>query len=465
MADIAVTPSRWWANQAIVIASLSGLVASLDTSVNIAFPAITQAFSLNLMAIQWVVVSYVLTHASLLLGCGRLADMVGHWRTLTAGLLTSALAFVACGLAPTFAWLLVGRVLQGGGVALVLGSAPALVTLAVPGEERGRALGIYQVSAAIGFAIGPLCGGLLVDGFGWRGVFLFRVVPVLLMAWFAAGQWHRSPRGSSSERFDWVGAATLALGIAGLLLAVSRSRDLGWITPEVLLLFLAAIGCLIVFFANERRVPAPVIDLGLFKRPAFTIANLLTLLAHGTRFPIGLLVPYYAINVLAYPATLGGFLLLPAAVAMTMAAGVSGRWSDRIGTAWLSSAGLFVQTFGLWLASRLTGESSYLVVALALGLVGLGLGTFQVPNMSFVMGSIPRSQQGVAGGISQMMRTLGIVVGVTGASLLFERQRSFYADLGERGAFVHAFQDVFLVAAGLCAVAAAVSLCRRQRDS
>jgi len=452
-----------WSHPGILVASLSGLLASLDTSVNIAFPAITQVFGLNLMAIQWVVVSYVLTYASLLLGCGRLADLLGHARVLTVGLVTSALAFLACGLAPTFAWLLVGRVLQGFGVALVFGSAPALVTLAVPGAERGRALGIYQMSAAIGFAIGPLFGGLLVDGFGWRGVFLFRVVPVLLIAWFASRQQLRNEPSGSSERFDLVGAGTLAFGIAGLLLAVSWSRDLGWASPEVVVLSLVSVGCFTVFLRNEQRVAAPVVNLALFRRPAFTTANVLTLLANCTRFPIGLLVPYYAINVLGYPATMGGFLLLPAAVMTTAAAAFAGRWSDRIGTSGLSSAGLVVQSLGLWTASHLDGEAGYLAVALALGLVGLGLGTFQAPNMSFVMGAIPRSQQGVAGSINQMMRTFGIVFGVTGASLLFERQRGLYADLGEREAFVHAFQAVFLVAAALCAVAVVVSLFRRGR--
>lgn len=154
-------------------------------------------------------------------------------------------------------------------------------------------------------------------------------------------------------------------------------------------------------------------------------------------------------------------MLLPAAVMTTLAAAMAGRWSDRAGTAGLSSAGLFVQCLGLWIASRLDGASSYPAVAFALGLVGLGLGTFQVPNMSFVMGAIPRHQQGVAGSINQMMRTFGIVFGVTGASLLFERQRVAYLDLGEREAFVHAFQGVFLAAAAICALAAALSVLRR----
>ena len=166
-------------------------------------------------------------------------------------------------------------------------------------------------------------------------------------------------------------------------------------------------------------------------------------------------------NILGYPATLGGLLLFPAAVMTTVAAAFAGRLSDRMGTAGLSSAGLAIQSVGLWLASGLDAGSDYPTAALALGLVGLGLGTFQVPNMSFVMGAIPREHQGVAGSINQMMRTFGIVFGVTGASLLFERWRVSHTDLGEVGAFVAAFQNVFLAAAGLCAVAAAVSLFRR----
>ena len=462
MPDTTLPPTRIWSNRTLLIAGLSGLLASLDTSVNIAFPAITRAFDINLMSIQWVVISYVLTYASLLLGCGRLADLFGHSRILTIGLLTSAVAFVVCGSAQTFAWLLMGRMLQGLGVALVFGSAPALVTLSVGAAERGRALGFYQMNLAVGFALGPLLGGVLVDAFGWRGVYLYRALPALLIAWFTAGHARSGQRTASSERFDLLGAVTLALGAAGLLLAMSRSRDLGWTAPEVLVLAVAGAASLSVFLVTEKRVAAPVINIDLFRWPAFTLANLLTLMANGTRFPIGLLVPYYAVNIMGYPATLGGFLLFPAAVMTTVAAVFAGRLSDRMGTAGLSSAGLAIQSVGLWLASGLDAGSDYPTAALALGLVGLGLGTFQVPNMSFVMGAIPREHQGVAGSVNQMMRTFGIVFGVTGASLLFERSRVFHADLGEVGAFVAAFQLVFLTAAGLCAVAAVASLFRRR---
>ena len=172
----------------VLIASASAVLVSLDTSVNIAFPAITAAFGLDVTAMQWVVVSYVLTYASLLLGCGKVADVWGHRRVLSWGLIAIAVALLLCGLAPTFPLLLGARIVQGIAVALIFAAAPALATLSVPPPARGRVLGVFQMSAAVGFALGPLVGGLLVGSFGWRAVYLFRVVPALVLGWWAFRQ-------------------------------------------------------------------------------------------------------------------------------------------------------------------------------------------------------------------------------------------------------------------------------------
>ena len=461
------TPPRLLSSRlAVVLAGLSALLGSLDSAVNIAFPAITAAFALDVTLIQWVVVSYVLTYASLLLGCGRLADVWGHGRVLTWGLAGSALAFLLCGLAPTFAWLLAARALQGVAAALVFAAAPALVTLAVPSEARGRALGIFHMSAAAGFALGPPLGGVLVDEFGWRAVYLFRVLPAMLLMLLAAGQPRLVHEYHPDQRFDLLGALTLAGSVAGFLLAVSRGRDLGWTSPVVISLVLAASGCFAGFLVTEARVSAPVVDLGLFRRPAFTLANLLNLLANCAMFAIWLLVPYYIVNTLGYPTAAGGLLLLPCPLATALAAPLAGRLSDRLGTSLLSTLGLGLEALGLWSISRLDAGSGYVSVALALGLVGLGLGVFQVPNLSFVMGAIPRAQQGVAGGMSQMMRTLGVVLGVTGASMLFSSRRAVYAgrlqlpEGRDPQSFIPAFQDVFLVSATVCLVAFGLSLLR-----
>jgi EmrB/QacA subfamily drug resistance transporter len=455
----------------VALASLSALLASLDSSVNIAFPAITAAFTLDVTLIQWVVVSYVLTYASLLLGCGRLADLWGHGRVLTWGLAGSTLAFLSCGLAPTFAWLLAARTLQGVGVALVFAAAPALVTLAVPAERRGRALGIFQMSAAAGFALGPLLGGVLVDSFGWRAVYLFRALPALLLTLLAAGQPRIVHEHHNDQHFDLLGALTLAGSVAGFLLAVSRGRDLGWASPLVLVLLLVASMCFAGFVVTEARVDAPVVDLSLFRRPAFTVANLLNVLANCAMFAIWLLVPYYIVNALGYPAMAGGVLLMACPLATALAAPLAGTLSDRLGTSLLSTLGLAAEALGLWCISHLDIASSSASVALTLALVGLGLGVFQTPNMSFVMGAIPRAQQGVAGSMSQMMRTLGVVLGVTGASMLFGSRRAVHAQrlhlsaVSDPQSFIPAFQDVFVVSAVVCVIAFGLSLLRKTESS
>jgi MFS family permease len=185
-------------------------------------------------------------------------------------------------------------------------------------------------------------------------------------------------------------------------------------------------------------------------------------------FAIWLLIPYYIVNVLGYPAATGGLLLMACPLTTALAAPLAGGLSDTLGTSRLSAVGLGLEALGLWSISRLDASAQAWEVMIALGLVGFGLGMFQTPNMSFVMGAIPRQQQGVAGGMSQMMRTLGVVLGVTGASILFSsRQAMHTARLPEPGAttaqaFIPALQDVFSICAIVCAVAFALALSRRQ---
>ena len=448
----------------VLIASASAVLVSLDTSVNIAFPAITTDFGLDVTAMQWVVVSYVLTYASLLLGCGKVADVWGHSRVLSWGLGASAFAVLLCGLAPTFPLLLGARVVQGIAVALIFAAAPALATLSVPPQARGRVLGIFQMSAAVGFALGPLVGGLLVDSFGWRAVYLFRVGPALVLGWLACRQTPSATKQTARPAFDTLGILSLAGGLASLLLALSRGQATGWTSPLVLTLLGLSGLSFTLFVKAEQRANPPVVDLSLFRRPAFALANVLNVLANGAMFAIWLLVPHYTVQVLGHPAATAGLVLVATPLATALVAPLAGVLTDRIGTRLLSSVGLGLEACGLWLMSVLSGETATLPAVLTLGLVGAGIGLFQVPNMSFVMGAIPRDQQGVAGGMSQMMRTLGVVLGVTGASTLFAGRKLVYAATGS-GAyadpFMPAFQDVFLVCAGICLCACVLSVLRR----
>lgn len=468
--DVVDTRQRTRIPALLVVACLGGALSGLDTAVNIAFPAITAAFSLDVADISWVVVSYVLTYAALLLPLGRLADARGHARVLVAGLALSAVALAVCGLAPNFGVFLGGRVAQGLGIALVLAGAPAMVTLAVDESSRARALGWFQMAVALGLAAGPPVGGLLIGWVSWRSVYLFRVpvAAVLVVLAVLAGGLARPAREPgvvpSWRDLDLAGALTLAGGLACLLFAASRGASWGWTAGSTLTVAaIGVVGCA-AFVAVERRVRRPLVDLGLFRVPAFAAANVLNALANATMFAIWLLGPYLLVDVQGNGPLAGGLLLASAPVATAVAAAVAGRVVARVGAGRLSVIGLLVESLGLVATSRLGPGSPPLAVVGSFALVGLGLGLFQVPNMSFVMGSIPRSQQGVAGGMSQMMRTVGIVSGVAAANALFVVLRD--AELGRGAAspvaaFPPAFGGVLVVAAVVTLAAAALAAVRR----
>lgn len=383
--------SSLWAP--LILTSLGAFVGSLDSAVNIAFPAMSGAFSVGPSGIKWVVISYVLTYALFSLGSGWLADRAGHTTVFAAGLWVSALAFGLSGLAPTYRLFLVFRVVQGVGAGLLYGSAPALVTLSVPPSARGRGLGLLNLSMALGFAVGPAVGGLLVESLDWRWVYLFRVPLAVLVA---------------------VGAAL-------------------WLRPTV----------------RERSPQPPVWQ-------AFTSSVLpaafLALLANLAMFAVWLLVPYYLVDILRQPPSLGGLFFMLTPLGTAVAAPLSGWGTDRLGTRGLMATGLAVESAGLFLVSQLGATSHAGRVALALSLVGLGLGIFAVPNMSLVMGALPRAQQGVAGGMLWMMRTFGVVLGVSLASLVFDWRQSVTAS------FMTAFRDTFLVSNAVCLAALLISL-------
>lgn len=455
-----------------VVACLGGALSSLDSTVNIAFPAIIDGFDVDVSALQWVVVSYVLTYAALLLPFGRLADRAGHRRTLVLGCVVSAAAVTSCAVAPTFGVFLGGRIVQGVGIALVLASAPALITLSVPEHRRARSLGLFQMSVAAGFVAGPPLGGVLLALWDWPAVYLFRVPVALGIVALAtlrlAGPAPAVPTAGSPAPSDLPGAVTFAGGLAAALLVASTGSQLGWASPAAVGLVLVAVGVLGAFVAVERRAPAPLVDLSLLRNPAFAVANLLNAVANGTMFTIWLLGPTLLITAGGHGTISGGLLLAVTALGTAVAAPLAGRLVGPLGTARLSTLGLLLETVGLVATSRVGATTPTLGVVAAFALVGSGVGLFQVPNLSYVMGCIPRSQQGVAGAMTQMMRTTGVVGGVAAANLFLVARleaRTGSRTLEEAGIeqFTPAFQDVLLAAALLCLAAAALSLLHRSR--
>jgi EmrB/QacA subfamily drug resistance transporter len=458
------TAKRWLV---LTVAGAGLLAVFLDSAVNIAFPAISAAFGRGVSSIQWVVVCYMLTSASLLLTCGRLADLFGCQRALLIGLVGSAAAFGLCGVAGTFESFLASRVLQGAAAALVLASAPAVVSANFSPRELGRALGVLNMVGFVGFTSGPILGGLLVEHFGWRAVYLFRV-PLSLGTIALAMLLPREEVPRSSDReFDFLGSVALAagVGLAGVGLALAAVKGLhssAWKSPQMLGLACGSAASFALLITMERRARYPLLD-RRWLAAALVFANASNLLSNLAMFAVWLLVPYYVVNVLRFKVSAGGALLAPCSLGMALSAPFAGALSDRFGARWPQLLGLAVEMLGLLLASQLGLRSSFSTVAVPLLLVGLGLGTFAVANMRLVMTSIGRADQGIAAGVVGMMRTLGVVTGASSAAAVFGMRRKVYqaaltsASLTPQAladqSFISAFQDTFLVSTALCLVA------------
>jgi MFS family permease len=347
------------------IAAGGAFVVSLDSVMNPAFPAIAAAFAVPPERVRWVIIGYVGTYALTAFVGGALADRIGHARVFRAGLALSVLAFLLAGLAPTFGWLIAGRVLQGLAGGCVYGTAPGLVTLAAAPAERGRALGFLGAAMGLGLSLGPLAAGALVDAFGWPAIFYMRV-PLAL----------------------------LALGVAMVAApAMAAPRAARLVAP-----------------ADLARAPV-------------LAAGALALVANAGIFSIWLLAPFYLVTARGLDTATASVLFMLTPLGTTLAAAPAGRLADRIGARLPIAAGLALEALGLGLLSRADAATPIPLLAAALFAAGLGLGVFQVPNMAVVMAAFPAGQQGAAGGFAFLARTLGTVTGVAVLAQLFAVRR------------------------------------------
>lgn len=390
-------PSGRW------VAAAGAFVVSLDSTVNIAFPSMAATFGVPPERMRWVVISYVFTYAVMSFAGGALADRVGHALVFRVGVGLSSVGFLLSGTAPGFGWLLVGRFVQGVAGGLVYGTAPGLVTLAAPPAGRNRALAFLNAAIGVAFTVGPPLAGALIQPFGWRAVFHIRVpLALAALAWSAVGL----PSGPGGR-----GQRGVALGDV---------------------------------------IRGPILH-----------ASALAFLANAGIFAIWLLAPFYLVGARGLGARVGGVLFMLTPLGTAAGSALAGRITDRVGPRVPVVAGLVCEAAGLAALGRADPTSGLATLGLALLVAGVGLGVFQVPNMAGVIAAFPAGQQGAAGGLTFLSRTLGIVAGVGALSTLFGARRA------AAGADA-AFRESFLLAAVAVGAAAALAVARfprRRADS
>ena len=388
-----------------------------------ALPAITARFQLALAEVQWLVICYVLVYGSLMLVCGKLGDLFGHRLVFRCGLLLSAVGLTACAAAPDWPLLLWARALQGVGTALALSCGPALATSLYPESQRTRALAGFAASQAIASTVGPLLGGALVQAFDWSAVYWMRV-PIALAALALSGLLP-SPK-PDVRPFDGWGAVLLAFSMSTLLLALKV-----WV-----LVIAAAVG-IAAFVWRERRFGEPILRPALFADPAFTIPNVLSVLTNLSSFAILLLTPYFLADVLHLSAAMIGLVMALAFVGGTAGAPLAARLVPWIGRRPTAFAGVVIVGASLVALGWTTAAP---VLALLLLIQGVAYGLFVVAYTDIVTGTLAARDRGVAGSLSLLSRTLGIV---SGATLLSALQA-----YGATDGFLAGYRFAFTVAGG-----------------
>jgi MFS family permease len=400
----------------LILVCAGALVGPLDTAVNVAFPAITSAFGLALRDIQWIVITFVIAQSGVTLVFGRLGDLYGHRRIFAVGMAACALAHLAAGFAPDYRWLVALRVLQGVAVGLAVACGPALATLLFPPQDKRRVLAIYVTTFSFGLALGPLLGGALIQWLGWPGVFWFRAPLALLV--FVLLPLLADARAASSpdQRAD---PATLSDGYAP---REDGARPEGTAGPA------APAGQL----ARMIRV-APV------RSPWFAELQLASIVVNFACFSILLLVPYALTDWPDQSMAASGVLLALFPGGSLFGGLLAGRAAQRLSSVTMVRAGLLLAALGLLITALVLPAGSAAALGLGLTVTGLGLGLFQVGYMDETTSMLRPEDRGVAGGLVTVTRLLGIVLGVTLISALYESLGSFETTIATMGAGLSAF--------------------------
>jgi EmrB/QacA subfamily drug resistance transporter len=466
-----------WAVFALI--SVGTFMTTLDSSiVNISLPAIASAFGSPLGGtVEWVLIGYLVVIAGTLLTFGRLGDLMGRERVWLAGIVVFTAGSLLCGIAPSLPLLVVARVLQGVGGALIFAPAIALVVDAFPRRERGRALGLNAVIVSLGISTGPTLGGLITEHLSWRWIF-FVNLPLGVAGVLVARRVlpFRPPQGRG--RFDPPGAVAFGVGLAALCLGLSFGTEWGWTSTRTLtVLVVAAVGLASAPVVELRRRD-PLLDVRLVASRVLGSALLSFLLSILALFAVSFLLPFYFEELRGFDPLRSGLLLTPYSLALAVAAPLSGTLADRVGSRWLAPLGLSLACAGLLLLAQLGPDASAFDISWRLAVSGIGQGLFLSPNTRTVMGAASPEQTGIVSGLIATTRVVGQSLSVAlagavftglggaraGAALAAARAGGGAATEAETAAleatFLHALRGAVVVCGALAALGIFASLVR-----
>lgn len=406
---------KWWVFASVALGLF--LTVTDQSGINIALPRIAEHFGADLPSAQWIALGFTLSTSVMFMPVGRLSDIFGRTQVFMLGFAVFVAAAALGGTAVAFPILIVAKIIQGIGVAGIEANGMAMVADIFPEKERGKAIGLYMSIIGAGAVGGPVIGGNLVSLLGWRSIFVASgcvgiVAFVLAAVVLRRGIGQQSGDQPARSSFDWTGAGLSAVVLVCFLLSITNGHKLGWDSPAILGGFGVALASLAAFVWWEGRAEAPMLDLSFFRSKVFTLGVSARFLSFLAGSAVYFIMPFYLVQGLGLEPSTAGLLMVPGSIAIAVWGPLSGRLSDRIGTRWLTVAGMALTTTGMLMFAALDENSSTFDVMLSILIEGTGIGLFSSPNTSAIMTAIDSRKFSVASAFLNLVRTSAGLSGI-----------------------------------------------------
>jgi EmrB/QacA subfamily drug resistance transporter len=401
---------------ALLVASMASfLTPFMGTSVNVALPTIGVAFGADAILLNWIMYGFILAAAIFSVPFGRVCDIHGRKKIFTYGIIIFTFGSLLCTLAPSALSLIVFRVIQGIGSAMIFVTALAIITSVFPPRERGKAIGINVAAVYVGMSLGPVLGGLITQYLGWRSLFAlmvpFGILVLLLVFWKLKAEWIEC----QGEKFDLIGSVLYSIGLFLVMYGFSTLNSLLGVAMLIL-----GIIAMFIFFRWELKVESPVFNVRLFSHNlTFTLSSLAALINYSATFAVALLLSYYLQYIKGLEPQSVGLILVAQPIVMAIVAPLAGRMSDSYDARIIATLGMALVTLGLFTFIFLGTNTSLLIIIISLAVLGLGFGMFSSPNTNVIMGSVQKRFYGVASATVSTMRLIGQTMSMGIATLIF----------------------------------------------
>lgn len=400
--------------------SLSILMASLGVSIaNVALPTLTEVFATTFQSVQWVVISYLLTITVMIVSIGKLGDIFGLRRMLMIGVIIYTLASFACGIAPTLWGLILARAFQGLGAAILMALTLAFVSETVSKNKTGSAMGLLGTMSAIGTALGPTLGGVLIASFGWRTIF-FVMIPLGILNLFLIYRYlpvQKTKVKFEYKKIDWLGTLLLAFTLTSYTLAMTIGKgNFNWKNLTLILVAFVGVG---IFIYSQRKVQSPLIKLSTIRNKNLSSSLIINSFVSTVMMTTLVVGPFYLSFALGLNTALVGVVMSVGPIVSSITGIPSGRIVDHFGSSLIVTIGLLVMTLGTFALSILPNQYGVLGYIIALTILTPGYQLFQAANNTSVMINANKDERGVISGVLNLSRNLGLITGASVMGALF----------------------------------------------